>query len=70
MNTSGDNDSVRYRTPDHIIYVSGNEILETTTETVSGNAHTRNKEDSEEEKGEWKVRIIRLRSISFTLPIM
>jgi hypothetical protein len=51
MNTSGDNDSVRYRTPDHIIYVSCNEILETTTETVSGNAHTRNEEDSEEEKG-------------------
>ncbi len=62
MNSSGDNDSVRYRTPDHII--------QTTTETVSGNAHTRNEEDSEEEKGEWKVRIIRLRSISFTLPIM
>jgi hypothetical protein len=45
MNTSGDNDSVRYRTPDHIIYVNGNEILETTTETVSGKAHTRNEED-------------------------
>jgi ATP-dependent helicase YprA (DUF1998 family) len=42
MNSSGDNDSVRYRTPDHII--------QTTTETVSGNAHTRNEEDSEEEK--------------------
>jgi hypothetical protein len=52
MNTCGDNDSILYRTPDHIIYVTHNVILEKMAEKVGGERHTRNKEDSEEGEGE------------------